>query len=250
MELDNEQLKRYSRHIMIHHVDYEGQETFLNSSVLILGAGGLGSPVAMYLAASGIGNLTIVDFDEVESSNLQRQIIHGEADVGTLKVDSAKHTLQAMNKFVNVETINKRLEEDELRQQVMKADLVLDTTDNFTSRFLLNKLCVETKTPLVSGSVIRMEGQVSTFDPRNDDSPCYHCLYKDTGDLDETCTSNGVLSPAVGIIGSIQATEALKVLGGFGEPLIGRLLLMDALTMEWRTMKLKKDPGCPVCGNK
>ena len=247
MEMDNELLKRYSRHIMLPQMDYEGQETLLNSKVLILGAGGLGSPVAMYLASSGVGHITIVDFDTVESSNLQRQIMHGEADVGTLKVDSAKHTLQSMNRYIEIETINRRLEEDELREQVMKADLVLDTTDNFTSRFLLNKLCVENKTPLVSGSVIRMEGQITAFDARKDDSPCYHCLYKDSGDLDETCTSNGVLAPAVGIVGGVQATEAIKILAGFGEPLIGRLLLMDALTMEWRTMKLKKDPNCPVC---
>jgi len=248
IEMDNDLLKRYSRHIMLHQLDYEGQEKLLNSRVLIMGAGGLGSPVAMYLASSGIGHITIVDFDSVESSNLQRQIMHTEADVGTLKVDSARHTLQSMNHHIHIETINKRLEEEELREQVEKADIAIETTDNFTARFLLNKLCVETKTPLVSGSVIRFEGQVSTFDSRKDNSPCYHCLYKDTGDLDETCTSNGVLAPAVGIIGSVQATEAIKVLADFGEPLIGRLLLMDALTMEWRTMKLKKDPACPVCG--
>ncbi|MDH5546322.1 MAG: molybdopterin-synthase adenylyltransferase MoeB [Gammaproteobacteria bacterium] len=248
--MDNSMLKRYSRHIMLPQMDYEGQETLLNSRVLIMGAGGLGSPVAMYLASSGIGHITICDFDVVEEHNLQRQIMHGEADVGTLKVDSAKHTLQSLNRHIRVETINQKLEGDALRTEIEKADVVLDTTDNFTARFAANKYCVETKTPLVSGSVIRMEGQISTFDPRRDDSPCYHCLYKDTGDLDETCTSNGVLAPAVGIVGGIQATEAIKVLCGFGEPLIGRLLLMDVLTMEWRTMKLKKDPGCPVCGAK
>lgn len=248
--MDNDLLKRYSRHIMLPQMDYEGQEKLLESRVLILGAGGLGSPVAMYLASSGVGHLVISDFDTVEASNLQRQIMHGEPDIGKLKVQSAKETLSALNSHIQITTIDHRLEDAELQAQVEAADLVLDTTDNFSSRFALNRMCVATRTPLVSGSVIRMEGQVSVFRADLDDSPCYHCLYKEGEELGETCTQNGVLAPAVGIIGSIQALEAIKVLAGFGETLCGRLLLMDAFTMEWRAMKLKKDPGCPVCSKK
>lgn len=247
--MDNELLKRYSRHIMLPQMDYEGQEKLLNSRVLVLGAGGLGSPVAMYLASSGVGHIVISDFDTVEASNLQRQILHGEADIGRQKVESAKHTLTALNSHIQVTTINHRLEGDELREQVRAADLVLDTTDNFASRFALNRMCVAEDKPLVSGSVIRFEGQMTVFGPDYSTSPCYHCLYKEGEELGETCTQNGVLAPAVGIIGAIQATEAIKVLAGFGDTLCGRLLLMDAYTMEWRTLKLKKDPGCPVCGN-
>lgn len=246
--MENDLLKRYSRHIMLPQMDYDGQEKLLESRVLILGAGGLGSPVAMYLASSGVGHIVISDFDTVEESNLQRQIMHTEADVGKLKVDSAKETLTALNSHIQITAIPHRLEDEELREQVEAADLVLDTTDNFASRFALNRMCVASKTPLVSGSVIRMEGQISVFRTDVDDSPCYHCLYKEGEELGETCTQNGVLAPAVGIVGGIQAVEAIKVLAGFGDTLAGRLLLMDAFTMEWRTMKLKKDPGCPVCG--
>jgi len=246
--MNNEQLKRYSRHIMLPQMDYEGQLKLTESRALIIGAGGLGSPVAMYLASSGIGHIVIADFDTVELSNLQRQIMHGNNDVGRAKVDSAKETMAALNSEIEITAFNKRLEEDELREQVKLADVVLETTDNFQSRFLLNRLCVEEKTPLVSGSVIRFEGQLSTFRADLDDAPCYHCLYKESDELGETCTQNGVLAPAVGIIGSIQATEAIKVLTGMGKDLNGRLVMFDALTMEWRELKLKKDPNCPVCG--
>ncbi len=245
--MNNEQLTRYSRHIMLPQLDYEGQLKLTESKALIIGAGGLGSPVAMYLASSGVGHLTIVDFDHIEVSNLQRQLLHGTSDVGRLKVDSAKDTLAEMNPEVTVTTINRRLEEDELREQVKQADIVLETTDNFQSRFLLNRLCVEEKKPLVSGSVIRFEGQLSVFRADKDDSPCYHCLYKESDELGETCSQNGVFAPVVGIIGSIQATEALKVLAGLGTDLSGRLIMFDALTMEWRELKLKKDPNCSVC---
>lgn len=245
--MDNDQLKRYSRHIMMPQMDYDGQQKLLDSRVLIIGAGGLGSPVALYLASSGIGHIVISDFDTVEISNLQRQIMHGDADIGRPKVESARDKLRQLNPDITIATINKRLEDDELRSEVRAADLVIDTTDNFMSRFALNRHCVAEKKPLVSGSVIRMEGQVTTFRADRPDSPCYHCLYKEGGELGETCTQNGVLAPAVGIIGSIQATEAIKVLTGMGQDLCGRLLLMDAFTMEWRTLKLKKDPACPVC---
>ena len=249
MELDDNLLQRYNRHIMMHQVDFEGQQKLADSRALILGAGGLGSPVAMYLASSGVGHIVICDFDTVEVSNLQRQLLHTDADIGKAKVESAKETLQALNPYIEVTIFNQRLEGDDLRKQVELADVVIDTTDNFASRFALNRMCVETKTPLVSGSVIRMEGQMTVFRPDLNDSPCYHCLYKESDELGETCTQNGVLAPAVGIIGSIQATEALKVLMGIGTDLSGRLLVMDAFTMEFRMMKLKKDPQCPVCSS-
>jgi len=247
--MNNEQLTRYSRHIMLPQLDYDGQLKITESTALIIGAGGLGSPVAMYLASSGIGHLIIVDFDHIELSNLQRQLLHGTSDVGRQKVDSAKDTLTELNPEIKITTINKRLDEEELREQVKLADIVLETTDNFQSRFLLNRLCVQEKKPLVSGSVIRFEGQLSVFRADKDDSPCYHCLYKESDELGETCSQNGVLAPVVGIIGSIQATEALKVLTGIGTDLSGRLVMFDAMTMEWRELKLKKDPNCPVCGN-
>lgn len=247
MEMDNELLKRYSRHIMLHQMDYEGQQKLLDSRVLILGAGGLGSPVAMYLASSGIGHIVISDFDKVEVSNLQRQIMHGEDSLGRYKVESAQDTIKRLNSLTKVTVYKRKLEDDELRDEVRQADIVIDTTDNFTSRFALNRMCVAERKPLVSGSVIRFEGQVTVFRNDKDDAPCYHCLYKESGELGETCTQNGVLAPAVGIIGSIQAVETIKVLAGFGQDLNGRLLLMDAFTMEWRALKMKKDPNCPVC---
>ncbi len=246
--MDNDELlTRYSRHIMLPQLDYEGQLKLTESRALIIGAGGLGSPVAMYLASSGVGQIVIADFDTVEVSNLQRQIMHFTGDVGRPKVESAKETLQALNPEIEIITFNKRLEEDELREQVKLADIVLETTDNFQSRFLLNRICVEQKKPLVSGSVIRFEGQLSTFRNDVEGSPCYHCLYKESDELGETCTQNGVLAPVVGIIGSIQATEAIKVLTDMGTDLSGRLVMFDALSMEWRELKLKKDPQCPVC---
>ena len=247
--MNNEQLTRYSRHIMLPQLDYEGQLKLTESRALIIGAGGLGSPVAMYLASSGIGHLVIVDFDHIELSNLQRQLLHGTSDIGKSKVESAKDTLTELNPEIKITIINKQLEEDELREEVKLADVVLETTDNFKSRFLLNRLCVQERKPLVSGSVIRFEGQLSVFRSDKDDSPCYHCLYKESDELGETCSQNGVLAPVVGIIGSIQATEAIKVLTGLGTDLSGRLVMFDALTMEWRELKLKKDPNCSVCGN-
>jgi len=245
--MDNEILKRYNRHIMLTQLDYEGQLKITESRALIMGAGGLGSPVAMYLASSGVGHITIVDFDHIELSNLQRQILHGTNDVGRSKVESAKNRLTTLNPTIEVSTFDKKLEETELREQVKLADVVLDTTDNFESRFLLNRLCVEEKTPLVSGSVIRFEGQITVFRADKENSPCYHCLYQDGGELNERCSESGVLAPVVGVIGSLQATEALKVLTDLGTDLCGRLIMFDALTMEWRELKLKKDPKCSVC---
>lgn len=244
--MNDEQLLRYSRQVMLPQIDVTGQEKLLASRVLIIGMGGLGSPVAMYLAAAGVGHLVLVDDDKVELSNLQRQIIHGTPDIERTKVESAKQTLLNLNPEITVTTFAKRLSDDELSTEIMSADIVVDGTDNFKTRFAINKLCVKNHTALVSGAAIRMEGQVSVFN-KTPVSPCYNCLYKDEGELDTSCSSNGVLSPVVGIIGSIQATETIKVLLNMGESLDGKLLMLDALHMEFRTLKLKKDPKCPTC---
>ena len=247
--MNDDQLLRYSRQIMLPSIGFEGQEKLLSSRVLIIGLGGLGSPVAMYLAAAGVGNLVLVDFDKVDLSNLQRQIAHTSARVGEAKVTSALQTLLALNPDCQVETIDHRLDPAGLRQQAEHADLVVDGSDNFSTRFAVNDACLASGTPLVSGAAIRMEGQVSVFSGQPGD-PCYRCLYGDGAELDETCSANGVLAPLVGIIGSVQATEAIKLLSGAGSPLVGRLLLLDALPMEWRTVKLKADPNCPLCSNR
>ncbi len=242
--MEDQQLLRYSRQIMLPNVDVAGQQRLLDSRVLVIGAGGLGSPVAMYLAAAGVGQLVLVDFDDVDLSNLQRQILHGSHDLGRPKVESARDTLQALNPEVTVMAINARLEGEALLAEVEKADVVVDASDNFATRFAVNDACVAARKPLVSGAAIRMEGQVSVFHNERPESPCYRCLYRDEGELAQTCSENGVLAPVVGIIGTIQATEVLKVLLGIGDTLDGRLLLLDALSMEWRSMKLRKDPAC------
>lgn len=247
--MNDDQLLRYSRQIMLPQVDVAGQDILLSSKVLIIGLGGLGAPVAMYLAAAGIGELTLVDDDEVDLGNLQRQIIYDTQAIGQVKVKAAKERLLKINPEIIINTINTRLAVDALRSEISKADVVIDATDNFKTRFEINIACVKEKKPLVSGAAIRMEGQVSVFDHRLDDSPCYRCLYNDN-DINENqnCTENGVLAPVVGIIGSIQACEAIKILIPVGEVLVGKLLLLDASTMEWRTIKIKPDADCPVCG--
>lgn len=244
--LSDNQLLRYSRQIMLPSIDVAGQERLLDSRILILGLGGLGAPVAMYLAASGVGQLVLVDHDDVELSNLQRQIIHETDSIGVPKVESARTRLEKINPEINSTLIRHKLTRPELTEQVRLADVVVDGTDNFEARFLINKVSVETKTPLVSGAVIRLEGQVSTFIPGSNNC-CYRCLYHEGEEVMETCSENGVLAPVAGIIGSIQATEAIKVLLGMDGILLNRLLLLDAATMEWRTIKMKKDPECPVC---
>jgi len=247
--MNDQQLLRYSRQIMLPQLDYTGQQRLLDSRVLIIGLGGLGSPVAMYLTAAGVGELVLADFDQVDLSNLQRQIIHGIADLGRPKVASAKATLAQLNPEVRVTTIEARMDNQQLAQQIKQADLVVDGSDNFDTRFAINQACVQHNTPLVSGAVIRLEGQVTTILPGR--GPCYRCLYHEQDESEaERCSETGVLAPLPGIIGSIQATEAIKVLAGMGEPLVGRLLLMDALTMEWRTLKYRQDPACPVCAKK
>ena len=246
--MNDDDLLRYSRQIMLPSIGIEGQQRLIDSRVLIIGLGGLGSPVAMYLSAAGVGRMTLVDFDKVDLSNLQRQIAHTTASIGTAKVESARNSALQINPHCQVETIDHLLDETELRAQVEKSDLVLDCTDNFNTRFAINDACVAAGKPLVSGAAIRLEGQVSVFSGRAGD-PCYRCLYGIMGDIEETCAENGVLAPVVGIIGCVQATEAIKVLTGAGTSLNGRLLILDALHMEWRSLKLKADPNCPVCGS-
>lgn len=242
-----EQEARYSRHILLAQIGNEGQEKLLAARVLIVGMGGLGSPVAMYLAASGIGHLVLTDFDVVELSNLQRQIIHHTDDVGENKVASARAAIHDLNPNVQVTAIPWVLEDDELAREVRDADVVIDACDNFESRFELNAVCWRLSTPLVSAAAMRMDGQVTVFDGRNPDSPCYRCLYSDESTEGEACSQVGVLAPLLGIVGSIQATEAMKLIVGMGTPLVGRVMVLDALDMELRTLKLRKDPHCPVC---
>ncbi len=246
--MNDEELLQYSRQIMLPQIDLEGQQRLLDSRALIIGLGGLGAPAALYLAAAGVGELVLVDFDEVDLTNLQRQIVHGHEAIGTPKVHSAQQTLSRINPRCRTLPVHGRLEGEGLEEAVAEADVVLDCSDNFATRFAINRACVRQGKPLVSGSAIRWEGQVAVFND-HPEAPCYHCLYGDSGELDASCAANGVVAPVVGIIGSIQATEAIKLLVGTGEPLSGRLLLLDALAMELRTLKLRPDPGCPVCGD-
>nr|VFJ77313.1 MAG: adenylyltransferase and sulfurtransferase [Candidatus Kentron sp. FM]VFJ77471.1 MAG: adenylyltransferase and sulfurtransferase [Candidatus Kentron sp. FM]VFK24255.1 MAG: adenylyltransferase and sulfurtransferase [Candidatus Kentron sp. FM] len=239
---------RYSRHIALSRFGIEGQRRLSAARVLVIGMGGLGSPIGIYLAAAGVGHLVLVDFDRVELSNLQRQIVHTNHDLARLKVESARDHLAGLNPNVRITPLAWVLDEEDLLDQVSRADVVVDATDNFESRFEINRACFQTGTPLVSGAAIRMEGQVTVFDARRQDSPCYRCLYRDGIEEGESCAQVGVLSPLLGIIGSIQATETLKILAGIGTDLTGRVLLVDAFGMEFRTMKLRKDPDCPVCG--
>ncbi|MCH9671634.1 MAG: molybdopterin-synthase adenylyltransferase MoeB [Gammaproteobacteria bacterium] len=248
LELGDQQLLRYNRQIMLDEIGIEGQQRLWESRILLLGMGGLGSPIAMYLASSGVGTLELVDHDDVDLSNLQRQIVHTTRAVGTPKVTSAKATLTALNPDIQLLTRDHKLEGDALIDAVRAADVVVDGTDNFSARFAVNRACYETGTPLVSGAVIRMEGQVSVFAPGSGESPCYNCLHREVPDGVATCAENGVLGAVAGIIGTIQATEAIKVLLGIGEPLLGRLLLLDARTMEFQTIRLKRSAKCPTCG--
>ncbi|MSP86391.1 MAG: molybdopterin-synthase adenylyltransferase MoeB [Methylotenera sp.] len=251
--MNDNQLLRYSRHILLPQISYEGQDKLVNSHALIVGAGGLGSPVALYLAASGVGALTICDFDVVDLTNLQRQIIHTTQSVGINKAVSAQQAIYEINPETTVQTIQHKSTEDEFSALVSQADVVIDCSDNFATRYTLNRLCVQLKKPLVSGAAIGFEGQITVYDMRHDASPCYHCLFPDasatTGEDNEMrCATNGVFAPLVGMIGTTQAAEALKLLMGVGDSLQGRLLLLDALSMEWRTIKLGKDIACSVCG--
>jgi molybdopterin-synthase adenylyltransferase len=246
--MNDNQLLRYSRHILLPQIAYEGQETLTQSHALIVGAGGLGAPSALYIAAGGVGTLTICDFDVVDLTNLQRQIIHTTQSVGINKAVSAKQTLQSINPDVLVNTVEEKSTEAAMSKLVKDADVVLDCSDNFATRYALNRLCFEHQKPLVSGAAIGFEGQVTVYDFRHPQSPCYHCLFPDDGsETDMRCSENGVFSPLVGMIGTTQAAEAMKLLMNIGTSLQGRLMLLDALNMEWRTIKLSKDPACKVC---
>ena len=246
--MNDEQLLRYSRHILLPQIGIEGQKKLLNSRALIVGAGGLGSPAALYLASAGVGKLTICDGDSVDLTNLQRQIIHSTARIGTNKAASARETLAAINPEVAVTTVEMRVSEKELTTLAADADVVLDASDNFATRHAVNRVCAKLKKPLVSGAAVRFDGQVAAFDLRLQDSPCYHCLFPEHAEQeDERCATLGVFAPLVGIVGSVQAAEALKLLAGVGISLSGRLLLLDGLSMDWRSIRLPKDPACPVC---
>jgi adenylyltransferase/sulfurtransferase len=248
-----EQIKRYARHIILPEVGGKGQEKLLNSKVLVIGAGGLGSPAILYLAAAGVGTIGIVDFDVVDFSNLQRQVIHNTERVGTPKVESAKKTVEMLNPDVKVITYNTRISKENIMDIIKDYDVVLDGTDNFPTRFLINDACYFAGKPLVSAAMLRFEGQVSVFDFRmKEQSPCYRCLFPEPPPpgLVPSCQEAGILGSIGGIMGCIQATEAIKLILGIGEPLVGKLLIMDALSMDFRKVKLRKDPNCPLCGEK
>jgi len=241
---------RYSRHLALPEFGAAAQEQLGAASVLIVGLGGLGSPAALYLAAAGVGRLLLNDFDQVDASNLQRQVLYRSTDVGVSKTQAAAAAIKALNPDCHPERLEGRLDAAALAQVLQRADLVLDGSDNFGTRFAVNAACVAVRKPLVSGAALRYEGQLSVFDPREPLSPCYACLYEETGEELEDCRRNGVLAPLTGVIGSLMAVEALKLLTGIGQPLTGRLLRYDALSGEARYTSLKRDPACPVCSRR
>ena len=247
--MNDQQLLRYSRHILLDEIGIEGQEKLLAAHAVIIGAGGLGSPVALYLASAGVGKITLVDNDEVDLTNLQRQILHNTARVGQPKAESGKRTLHDINPTIEVIALVTRADEEELKNLVISADVVLDCTDNFKTRHAINRACVAARVPLVSGAAIRMDGQVAVFDTRQTGAPCYACLFPPDQQFEEVqCSVMGVFAPLVGIIGTIQAAEALKLLMGVGTSLAQRLLMLDARTMEWTSIKTTHNPHCAVCG--
>jgi molybdopterin/thiamine biosynthesis adenylyltransferase len=246
--MNDEELLRYSRHILLDEIGIEGQERLRASRALVIGAGGLGSPVLLYLASAGVGSITICDGDDVDLTNLQRQIAHRTKSVGMKKVLSAAAAVAEINPLVHVEAIAERMAGDRLSALVAAADVVLDASDNFATRHAINAACVHHRKPLVSGAAIRFDGQVSVFDMRDPAGPCYACLFPESGDNEDVpCAVMGVFAPLTGIVGTVQAAEALKILTGAGRTLGGRLLMLDSLSMEWRSVRFGKDPGCPVC---
>lgn len=247
--MNQEQKDRYARQIRLAQFGEAGQQAIIDASALIVGVGGLGSPAAMYLAAAGIGKLVLSDYDVVEASNLQRQIIHQDSAVGSDKVESGRRTLNALNPDSAVETIGYQLEGGELDEVVRSVDIVLDCTDNYPTRFDVNRACVDTSTPLVTGAAIRLEGQIMNYQPAAN-SACYQCLYSHAYGAEESCELEGVLGPVVGVIGTMQAVQALLILAGQGEALVNRLLLFDAFSMEWQGVRLPKNPDCPACAKK
>lgn len=248
--MNSQQQERYSRHTNLAEIGEQGQQKLLQSTALVVGLGGLGSPVAMYLAAAGVGRLIFADFDVVELSNLQRQIAHHSQSIGDLKSHSAKANCQLLNPDIRIDTVDEVLDADSLEQLVPQCDVVLEGSDNFPTRFAVNEACVKHSVPLVSGAAIRFDGQVCVFAGHKKDVPCYRCLYSGGSDTAETCAQTGVLGPIVGMIGTVQACEAIKVLAGFGRTLEGRLLLLDGLSMEWREIAIPKNADCPVCSKK
>ncbi|HEX2830364.1 MAG TPA: molybdopterin-synthase adenylyltransferase MoeB [Burkholderiales bacterium] len=246
--MTDDQLLRYSRHILLPEIGIEGQERLLGAKALVIGAGGLGSPIALYLASAGVGRITICDDDKVDLTNLQRQVVHRSESVGQEKARSAQATMRSLNPTIEVVPLVERVEGERLSQLVADADVVLDGSDNFATRHAVNRACVEQRTPLVSGAAVRFDGQISVFDLRRDDAPCYACLFPEGGESEDMpCAIMGVFAPLTGIVGTIQAAEALKLLAQTGELLSGRVLLLDALTMQIRTIRLRKDPVCAVC---
>ena len=246
-ELSDSEMLRYNRQIILRGFDFDGQEKLKASRVLVVGLGGLGCAAAPYLAGAGVGHLTLLDFDTVALSNLQRQILHTDRDIGMDKVESARPRLAALNPHITLDTINTRLDDNALAALVARHTLVLDCTDNVETRNLLNQACYRARVPLVSGAAIRMEGQISVFTYQPGE-PCYRCLSRLFGDNALTCVEAGVMSPLVGVIGALQAMEAIKLLAGFGTSFTGKLLMYDAMTCQFREMKLPRDPGCDVCG--
>ena len=248
--MNDAQLLRYSRHILLNEIGIEGQQHLLASHALIVGAGGLGSPAALYLGSAGVGHITVVDNDTVDATNLQRQIAHTLADVGQPKARSIQTSIAAINPDIGVTIVTQRADDGLLSALVAKADVVMDCTDNFATRHAINRACVKHRKPLVSGAAIRFDGQVAVYDPRNAASPCYACVFPESVGHEETqCATMGVFAPLVGIIGSVQAAEALKLLAQVGKPLTGRLLMLDGLSMVWSEMQIPKTAACPVCGH-
>lgn len=251
MALDDDQLLRFSRQIMLPELDVVGQEALLAATVLIIGLGGLGSPAALYLAAAGVGRLLLSDDDRVEASNLQRQILHGVADLGRPKTESARTRLQSIAPALVCETFPERLAGDALLAQVRRADVVLDGTDNLASRYAMNRACITAQVPLVSAAAIRFEAQWSTFDFRRPDSPCYRCLWPDAGDdAAQNCAENGVIAPLVGMVGSLQALEAIKLITGIGDTLVGRVQILDGLASRFDSFRLQRRADCPDCAGR
>jgi molybdopterin/thiamine biosynthesis adenylyltransferase len=249
INLDDQQLLRYSRHILLDEIGIEGQSKLLASHALVVGAGGLGSAAAFYLASAGVGKITLVDHDQVDLTNLQRQILHTEQRVGLNKVDSAKLTLAQLNPHIQIQTVSERADARRLAELIQQADVVLDCTDNFPTRHAINAACVAHRKPLVSGAAIKFDGQCSVFDIRQSEAPCYACIFPPDLHFEETaCATMGVFAPLVGIIGTIQAAEALKLIMEIGTSLAGKLLLLDARTMQWQQINARRNPQCPVCG--
>ena len=248
--MNDNQLLRYSRHILLDEIGIEGQRKLLAAHALIIGAGGLGSPAAYYLASAGVGKITLVDNDTVDLTNLQRQILHTTERVGQPKAQSGKQTLTQINPDIEIVALTERAQDERLSELVRGATVVLDCSDNFATRHAVNQACVAGKVPLVSGAAIQFDGQISVFDPRRADAPCYACLFPPDQPFEEAlCSTMGVFAPLVGIIGAMQAAEALKLVAGIGESLAGRLLLLDARSMEWTSIKIARNPACLVCGH-